>query len=88
MPLEIRIDLCYPKRGGDFMANHARYIIMIATMVAFIFIGIEEGYTAPKVQVDQAVYDAGSVSEGKDISHEFILKNSSDKTISFKIKPC
>ncbi len=30
----------------------------------------------------------GIHSEGKEISHEFILKNDGDKTVSFKIKPC
>jgi hypothetical protein len=76
------------KGGGDFMVNHSRYVIMLAIIVAFFFIGVGEISAAPKVQVDQAVYDAGSVSEGKEISHEFILKNGGDKTVSFKIKPC
>jgi hypothetical protein len=76
------------KGGGDFMANHARYIVLLSTVAALFYTGMQESCAAPKVQVDQAVYDAGSVSEGNEISHEFILKNVGDKSLSFKIKPC
>ncbi len=43
---------------------------------------------SPKVQVDQALYDAGTLYEGKDLSHEFILKNVGDQKLVFKPKPC
>ncbi len=43
---------------------------------------------SPKVQVDQDVYDAGTLYEGKDLSHEFILKNVGDQKLIFKPKPC
>ncbi len=55
------------------MANHARYIVLLSTVAALFYTGAQESCAAPKVQVDQAVYDAGSVSEGKEISHEFIF---------------
>lgn len=89
MPLENPFDLCYPKCRGDCMRiKNARFTIMLAMVVALFFVGARESSAAPKIQVDQAVYDAGSVVEGRELSHEFVLRNEGDRTLSFKIKPC
>jgi hypothetical protein len=70
------------------MVKEMRYAVLLGTMVMLLFIGVGESLAAPKVQVDQTVYNAGPVPEGKEITHEFVLKNIGDKTLSFKIKPC
>lgn len=69
------------------MMKKSRYFILPIVMV-FLIIFTGKGFSAPKVFVEQTVYDAGVVPEGKDIAHEFVLKNTGDKTLSFKIKPC
>lgn len=45
-------------------------------------------HASPKVQVDQSVYDAGAVPEGRDAVHEFILRNVGDQDLIIKPKPC
>jgi len=56
--------------------------------IALSLISVTSCQASPKVQVDQAVYDAGTLFEGKDISHEFLLKNGGDQKLTFKPKPC
>jgi hypothetical protein len=70
------------------MVKKSHYMVLLGTMLILLFVGVGESFAAPKVQVDQTVYDAGPIPEGKEITHEFVLKNSGDKTLSFKIKPC
>jgi uncharacterized protein (DUF58 family) len=70
------------------MVRESRYIILLAAVAVLLFVGVGESSAAPRVQVDQTVYDAGPIPEGKEINHEFVLKNVGDKTLSFKIKPC
>jgi len=45
-------------------------------------------YCAPKAFVQNAVYDAGEVPQGKEISNEFALKNIGDQPLTFKVRPC
>jgi hypothetical protein len=87
MPLENLSGLCYSKAGGEFMVKKSRYFILPIIFV-FLIVCSGKGFAAPAVVADQTVYDAGQVPEGKDISHEFVLKNTGDQTLSFKIKPC
>jgi len=61
---------------------------LIVLCMVFIFISVGACHAAPKVQVDQAMYDAGSVSEGKDASHEFIFRNAGNQDLTIKPKPC
>lgn len=68
--------------------KNARFMSMLAMVAALFFVGAGESCAAPKILVDQAVFDAGFVPEGRELSHEFVLRNEGDKTLSFKIKPC
>jgi hypothetical protein len=66
----------------------SRCMVLFGTVLMLLFVVVGESFAAPKVQVNQTVYDAGSVAEGKEMNHEFVLKNIGDKKLSFKIKPC
>jgi len=61
--------------------------VPMVMLVLFLFPGTL-CHAAAKVQVDQAVYEAGTILEGKEVSHEFVLKNIGDLKLTFKPKPC
>lgn len=71
--------------GGYSMINSLKFTSLF---IALSLISVTSCQASPKVQVDQAVYDAGTLFEGKDISHEFLLKNGGDQKLTFKPKPC
>jgi hypothetical protein len=74
--------------GGDSMINSLRITGVLIAWLALSLIAAASCHASAKVQVDQAVYDAGTIYEGKDLSHEFILKNGGDQKLTFKPKPC
>jgi hypothetical protein len=45
-------------------------------------------YAAPKVKVDNPVYHAGEIPQGKEISHEFTIENIGDEPLTITVKPC
>jgi hypothetical protein len=74
--------------GGYSMINSLKYTSLFIAFFALSLISVTSCHASPKVQIDQAVYDAGTLFEGKDISHEFVLKNGGDQKLTFKPKPC
>jgi len=74
--------------GGDFMINSLRITGLFMVCLALSLITAIPCHASAKVQVDQAIYDAGTLSEGKDLLHEFVLKNVGDQKLTFKPKPC
>jgi uncharacterized protein (DUF58 family) len=74
--------------GGDTMINSLKFASLFVMLLALSLISATSCHASPKIQVDQAVYDAGTLSEGNDLSHEFILKNVGDQKLIFKSKPC
>jgi len=69
------------------MVKRTRYLILPVIM-GFLVLCSGNVFSAPVVVADLTTYDAGQVPEGKEISHEFVLKNTGDQTLTFKIKPC
>jgi len=57
-------------------------------MVALFLIISNAANAAPKAVVDEYVYNVGEISQGKPIIHDFIVKNSGDKPLEIKVKPC
>jgi hypothetical protein len=53
-----------------------------------LLLGDAACHAAPGVQVDDRVYDAGDVIEGKDAVHEFTLRNTGDQELVIRPKPC
>lgn len=45
-------------------------------------------YCAPKVKVDNPVFDAGEIPQGKKISHEYTIENIGDEILTIMVKPC
>jgi hypothetical protein len=43
---------------------------------------------APKIQIDEYVYNAGSLPQGKTIVHGFIIKNIGDRPLEVTTEPC
>jgi hypothetical protein len=70
------------------MMRFLRFAGMFMAVLVFSAATGSACHAAAKVQVDQAIYDAGPVPEGKDVSHEFVLKNVGDQKLTFKPKPC
>jgi hypothetical protein len=72
--------------GGLFMQN-SKGIITGLTVILFLIISTIAN-AAPKAVVDELEYNAGEIPQGKPIIHDFIVKNTGDKPLEIKVKPC
>ena len=70
------------------MVKALRFTSLLVLWIAFTLMMVSTIHASPKIQVDQAVYDAGQSPEGKEVTHEFILKNVGDQKLIFKAKHC
>jgi rhodanese-related sulfurtransferase len=55
--------------------------VVVLTLIAVVALGATLG-AAPKIAVDNAVYDFGTVLEGVFVTHKFILSNVGDETLT------
>jgi hypothetical protein len=63
--------------------------IVIAVMAVILFGIISSAANAmPKAVVEEPVFNAGEIPQGKAIIHDFIVKNTGDKPLEIKVKPC
>lgn len=70
------------------MVNLSKYAGLFVLCTTVLFCMDVSCHAAPRVQVDQSVYDAGTVTEGMDVIHEFMFRNTGDKDLVIKPKPC
>lgn len=70
------------------MTRTTRCAGLFVMCLAVFFLAEAACQAAPRVRVDQAVYDAGTVSEGVEVLHEFVIRNVGDKDLVIKPKPC
>jgi len=73
-------------KGGLFMQN-SKGIISGLMVILFLIISTVAN-AAPKAVVDELEYNVGEISQGKPIIHDFIVKNTGDKPLEIKVKPC
>ncbi|HOO46138.1 MAG TPA: hypothetical protein PLM29_07915 [Deltaproteobacteria bacterium] len=59
--------------------------ISIAIIVVFAAGNV---YGAPRVKVDNPVFDAGEIPQGKEMAHEFTISNIGDETLTITVSPC
>lgn len=57
-------------------------------ILLLLFLFPQASLCAPKAVIQNTAYDAGEVPQGKDISNVFLLKNSGDTPLTFKVRPC
>ena len=62
--------------------------IISGLMVILFLIISTVANAAPKAVVDELEYNVGEISQGKPIIHDFIVKNTGDKPLEIKVKPC
>lgn len=62
--------------------------IILLTAIAVLLIFSNIANAAPKAQVDEFVYNAGELQQGKTIVHDFIVKNTGDRPLEIKVQPC
>lgn len=58
----------------------------IAVLVLFVTAG--PALCAPRAVFKGLTHDAGQIPQGKDISTEFLLKNTGNEPLTFKVRPC
>jgi hypothetical protein len=62
---------------------------IIATIAVMLFTVIPLAANAtPKAVVGEYVFNAGEIPQGKTIIHDFIIRNTGDKPLDIKVKPC
>ncbi|HOO38959.1 MAG TPA: hypothetical protein PLU81_10665 [Deltaproteobacteria bacterium] len=57
-------------------------------LILMVFAASGTVYAAPRVKVDNPVYHAGEIPQGKEISHEFTIENIGDESLTMTVKPC
>ena len=57
-------------------------------MALMLFVAAGTVYGAPRVKVDNPIFQAGEIPQGKEISHEFTIENIGDETLTITVKPC
>jgi hypothetical protein len=66
-----------------------RLLRSVFFLVILLFLALTFAYANPRAFIDQPDFDAGEVLKGKEIVHEFILKNTGDEPLLLKeIKRC
>jgi hypothetical protein len=73
-------------KGGSFMKNSKG---VITGLIVILFLSISTiANAAPRVLVDELVYNVGEIPQGKPIIHDFIVKNTGDKPLEINVKHC
>ena len=62
-------------------------VVAVVALILFAVIASAANAT-PKAVVDEPVFNAGEIPQGKAIIHDFIIKNTGDKPLEIKVKPC
>ena len=58
-------------------------------LVVFIFLALPlSAFAQPKIVIEQPKFNAGTVPQGQDIIHDFIIKNTGSEPLTVKAKPC
>ena len=66
-----------------------RYLSGVSLCVVLIvFFAFGSVHCAPRANVDNIIFDAGGIPQGKEISHEFTIENTGDETLTITVKPC
>jgi hypothetical protein len=62
----------------------------VIAIVAVILLAVisSTANAAPKAAIDEYGFNAGEIPQGKAIVHDFIIKNTGDKPLEVKVKPC
>ncbi len=72
--------------GGDAMMRFLRYFVYC--LVLFLLFGANSACSSPKALVEESIFQAGDVAQGKKITHDFTLKNIGDEVLTIDIKRC
>lgn len=62
--------------------------LVLFTFLAAVFLGVLPCEAAPRVQVDNAVFDAGRIPEGMEVTHDYLFRNTGDQALTIKPKAC
>jgi len=66
-----------------------RLVQNVSLFVAFmVFASVGAVCAAPRVKIDNPIFRAGEIPQGKRISHEFTIENIGDETLTIMVKPC
>jgi len=57
-------------------------------MLAICLFFANSASAAPKILIDEYVYNAGNLPQGKTIVHDFIIKNTGDRPLEISTEPC
>jgi hypothetical protein len=57
-------------------------------MALMVFVAAGTVYAAPRVKIDNPIFHAGEIPQGKEISHEFTIENIGDEILTITVKPC
>lgn len=68
------------------MSRLIKYSIVFS--VILVFLSVSYVHATPCAVVDQPDVYVGEIPQGKEIVHDFILKNTGDETLVIHLKPC
>ncbi len=66
-----------------------RFLVSGGILAFFVLVFLpQHSLCAPRAVPQGPVFDAGEIPQGKDLTHEFLLKNAGDEPLVFKARPC
>jgi hypothetical protein len=71
---------------GEIMRKTMFFVVLAAFICMALF--SMPALAAPKIAVENPVYDAGDLEKGKPIVYDFIIRNTGDQPLTIKVKPC
>jgi len=74
------------KSGGHMKARILRSFLAAIFFVSPLLLSSACGN--PRIFIENPVFDAGKIPQGEKIAHDFLIKNTGDKVLSVKVRPC
>jgi hypothetical protein len=62
--------------------------VLFASLLVVIPVKTALADGLPKAVIDEHVYQAGTIPQGQQIVHDFIIKNGGESPLTIKAQPC
>ena len=70
------------------MRKPLRAVVLVVLCAGVVVLTWGACHAAPRLQVDRTVYDAGTVPEGREVTHAFLFRNVGNQDLVIKPKAC
>ncbi|MDD5170093.1 MAG: hypothetical protein PHN75_14840 [Syntrophales bacterium] len=68
------------------MLGLKKYVLFLPCLIVPLM--TSQACGAPTVVIEEMVYDAGEIPQGKKVVHDFPVRNAGNEALIIKVKPC